>query len=384
MKEDEETTLWDFGGGINPAAADQRLEDDAHDRPGLVKLGGGSDSFLDLGVPLEQKFLKLIDPKLFESGADRHRLRLQQKTADWCDAMYIRAEPTEENERSDYKVRWAKDKWVVKIPRAWLRNPKVQGINNPFHTAVNGDHVVVRYLPEGAVEIYTKAVYNAHPTFDRVPAAAPVVIVPTTDTQEREHIDLAQYTAYPGTTFDVAVVDGDSFKAAWEDILGDSGSYNHPKPAEFHHVLTRGDVDLHAHDTVRIQWNTGRWGEVTRLQHILEYTGPFRVTVPVHGRIHFNAAPDGPSDGSSLYHRSAQSFEREEYPHRRELPGNMSSAGGRVSRVLSSLVRTVAGAHPSATSRVSPVHINRNWSASYFDVPGDGPPVIYIPRRVTS
>lgn len=386
MKEEEEATLWDFGGGIDPAAADQRLEDDARARPGLIKLGGGSDSFLDLGVPLEQKFLKLIDPMLFESGADRHRLRLESKTANWCDAMYIRAEPTEENERSDYKVRWVKDKWAVKIPRAWLRNPKVQGIDNPFHTAVNRDHVVVRYLPEGAIEIYPKAVYNAHPTFDRVPAAAPVVIVPAADAQEREHINLAQYTAYPGDVFDIAIVEEESLKAAWEDVLGDAGTYKRPKPAEFHHVHTQGDLDFHSRDRLKIEWMTNRWDEmigvwdyVVRFQIIIEYTGPFRITVPAQGRMTFQAAPDGHADGQAITHRRMKSFDRDELPHRRELPGNMSSADGRLTRFISSLFRG-SRQHPSETERISPIHINRDWSASFFDVPADGPPVLYVPR----
>ena len=81
--------------------------------------------------------------------------------------MYIRAEPTDENRKFDHVVQQRMSHLVVGLPRAWLQNEVVKGIDNPFHKADPDDYVVMRYLPEGAIEIYLEEVYNAHPHFVR-------------------------------------------------------------------------------------------------------------------------------------------------------------------------------------------------------------------------
>lgn len=374
----QEATLWDFGGGIDPATAEMARGKETRVRRKFVDTGG-SGSVLDLGVRLERDLVERLDPLLLETGTERHRLRLQFEAADWTDGLYLRAEPTAADEKFDHVVQNPDSYPRVGLPRTVRQQETLRGVDNPFSRAELDDHVVVRYLPAGVIEIYPESVYNDHPDWIELRVATPLVLWSGDESDPVDHIDLAQHTAYPGAVFDVAVVEAESFKAAWKEILGDRGTHQHPKSAEFHHVLTRGDVDLHTHDTVRIRWRTGQYGEVVSLQVLLEYTGPFRVTVPAYGQFSFNASPDGLSDGSSLYHRSGLTFDREELPHRTDLPGNMSSADdGRLSRVLSSLgMRT----HPCDTTRANPVHIDRNWSAHYFDVPADGPPTIYIPRR---
>ena len=157
----ENPTLRDFGGGIPLSMMDSDDKREVRSREQFRKIKRG------LGVPLERDLIERLDPQLLETGEDRHWLHLQPREADWADAMYIHAEPTDENRKFDQAVMQRKGYPVVGIPHAWLQNEVVEGIDNPFHKADPDDHAVMRYLPEGAIEIYLEEVYNAHPHFVR-------------------------------------------------------------------------------------------------------------------------------------------------------------------------------------------------------------------------
>lgn len=168
---EEKTPSRVFDGGGDPSTVKLDDADEVRARKKFVKTGR-DHTIIDLGIRLERDLVERLDPQLLKTGEEQHRLRLCPKQADWVDMMYIRAEPTDENEKFDHVVRQSDDYPTLGMSRAWLRNEVVNGIPNPFHNADPDDYVVVRYLLEEAIEIYSEEVFTAHPQFTPVAASS--------------------------------------------------------------------------------------------------------------------------------------------------------------------------------------------------------------------
>lgn len=358
-------TLRIFGGGIDPAAADPDEEDEVHARKQFV-VTGGDRTITDLGVRLERDLVERLDPTLLKTGEERRRLRMHPQQADWADAMYIRAEPTDENRKFDRAVMQYDGYPTVGMPRAWLRNEAVNGIDNLFHTAGPDDHVVVRYLPEGAIEIYPEEVFNTHPEFTRLRAAAPFVVVSSDDSEEVDCFNLAAATPYDGQMFEIVPFDWKMFQFDVRELWDQPRA--RPTPDKFTRLLTADGVKPCSSRHLHIYWDT----EFQSLDEILsssseeeislklKNTERFRVILPAYGIVHICSFPVDEGDMPMLVHRS--------FAH----------------RITSSAVedddfRLLDWLGITRLNRKYLARINEDWWGCFFEVPEQGPPIIYIP-----
>lgn len=363
----EKTTLRVFGGGIDPAAANIEDEDEVHARKQFV-VTGGDRTITDLGVRLERDLVKRLDPRLLKTGAERRRLRMHPQQADWADAMYISAEPTDENRKFDRAVMQYDGYPTVGMPRAWLRNEAVNGIDNPFHTAGPDDHVVVRYLPEGAIEIYPEEVFNTHPEFTRLRATAPFAVVSSDDSEEIDCYNLAADTPYDGQLFEIVPFDWNPFHDTtdWDQIssLGPLLTVD-----EFTRILAGGGLKPHSSSNICICWDP----EFVSSEEVfppesdetlclkLKETGRVRVILPTYGIVHIYCSSVDPRELPMLIHQS--------YEH----------------RISDSAIedRAYRFSDENGITRINREHVGRindQWWGHFFKVPKHGPPLIYIPK----
>lgn len=362
----EKTTLRVFGGGIDPAAADPGDEDEVHARKQFV-VTGGDRTITDLGVRLERDLVERLDPQLLKTGEERRRLRMHPQQADWMDAMYIRAEPTDKNRKFDRVVMQYDGYPTVGMPRAWLRNEVVNGIDNPFHTAGPDDHVVVRYLPDGAIEIYPEEVFNTHPEFTRLRATAPFVVVSPADSEEIDCYNLAASTPYDGQLFEIVPFE-------WDGVADLFGSQeDRPSRKEFTRLLTNDGIKPCSTPMIQLLWNREPRLPIQlalaeeRLTLKLKDTGRFRVIIPTYGMVHIYSHPIDPSESHILVHRSLK--DKIVYP------------------IVEGISPRFEGSDVVFADENGRIFINgyytarldEHWWGCFFEVPETGPPIIYIP-----
>ena len=353
----EQTSLRAFGGGVDPSAVDPDDGDEVRTRKRFVATGGDQT---DLGVRLERDLVERLDPKLLETGKERHRLHMHPQRAAWADAMYIRAQPTDENRKFDRTVMQLKGYPTVGMPRAWLRNDIVNGIDNPFHNAGREDYVVIRYLPEGAIEIYTAGVYNASQRFVRIRAVAPLIMLFSEGSDDVDCYNVAASTPYDGQMFEIVPFDWEVFAQYFRDRIG-KGSVisqrNRPTQDEFSRIMAAGGVTPCISPSVRIFWFTESAPQATTPALSLEDTGRFRVIFPEHG--HFRLAT----------HRLYDD-QRSSVSTRTDQPLFYRSFGQRIRDWI---------ARDNRFDGTNITRINKRWWGRFHDVPEDGPPIIYIP-----
>lgn len=361
----EQTTLWSFGGGVDPGALE--LDEDKEVRVRKEFLNRGRDQpMTDLGIRLERDLVERLEPQLLETGENQHRLRLSPQQADWIDAMYIRAEPTDESGKFVKKVREPDDYPAVWIPRAWLQREVVNGRTNPFHDADPDDHVVVRYLPEGAIEIYTEEVYYAHPHSYRIRAATPVVVMSHDEFNDIPCFNLAASTPSDGHMFEIVPFDWNVFQEYIDEDRYTSSGTRLPVD-EFNRVLAERDVKPCSAPLLQIHQDTGSLflreilsspGEETRCLELRDI-GWFRVILPAKRMVQICSFMESSIESQMLVHQSLA----------RGMTLWPAEGGG------------FANIGPSGIFRNEEyiAQINDHWYGRFFEIPEHGPPIIYLP-----
>ena len=357
----ENPTLRDFGGGIPLSMMDSDDEREVRSREQFRKIKKG------LGVPLERDLIERLDPQLLETGEDRHWLHLQPREADWVDAMYIRAEPTDEEWKFDHVVQNPDTDPLVEMPSALLRNEVVKGIDNPFHKADPDDYVVVRYLPEEAIEIYLEEVYKAHPHFVWIRAAAPFVVISSDDSEEILCYNLAASTLYGGQMFEIVPFDWEVFCEYFQDIIGrDLSEWEEAPPRldEFKYVLRKGGVKPCS--TLRIQIDCGTESTPIAITAdlVLNNTGRFRVVLPPHRIIQVNTFLGDFREVTMIIHRSYEHRITDTAVEDKGLNFEDENGVTRINRKY-----------------IAPITEDQNWFSHFFEIQEHGPPIIYIPAK---
>jgi len=372
--EGEETTLWTYGGGIDPAAVVSGFGDEVRMRTQFV-VTGGDRTITDLGVRLERDLVERLDPELLATEEDRHRLRLRPQRADWAEAMYIRAEPTGGTRKFDRTVMRPDGYPTVGLPRGWLRNSVVSGIDNPFQAADAGDHVVARYLPEGAIEIYTVELFNAHPRFTRLRALAPLAVLSGEESEDAVPFDRPAAARYGSQVFEIVPFDFDLFEEACQSRINNNlykFDEDLPTPADFHRIFAEGAIEPVSPPYVVIDWEeepetgmgteelggeeTETWMDRKKLGH--EKTGGFRVELPARGAYYIGDSVRDPRVNEWLIHRSSEQIITD--PTRNECRIEFGNDTDRFNRKYFD-------------------RINQHWWGRFFEVPEHGPPIVYIP-----
>lgn len=362
----EKTTLRAFGGGIDPAAVDLDDEDEVRARKQFV-VTGGDRTITDLGVRLERDLVERLDPRLLNIGEERRRLRMQPQQADWTAAMYIYAEPTEENRKFDRVIMQYDGYPTVGVPRAWLRNEAVNGIDNPFHTAGPDDHVVVRYLPGGAIEIYPEEVFNTHPEFTRLRATAPLAVVSPNESEDIPCFNLAASTPYDGHMFEIVPFDWNVFQD-YIDRDRSTLSGNQLTVDEFNRVLTERGVKPCSTSLLQIHWDTrslflkdvlSSSREETRCLE-LENTGRFRVILPAKGMVQICSFTEASVESQMVVSQGLA----------RRLKLWPAKDGG---------FNHIGLGTGTVHYRRYIAQIDDHWYGRFFKIPEHGPPIIYLP-----
>lgn len=356
----EQSTLWPFAGGLDPAELDTADKDEIRSKGKVVKLGGPDSG--ELGLKLKRDLIEWLDPQLLETGEGRRRLRLQPQQADWADAMYIRAEPTEENLKFDYVIRNPESYPAVVLPTAWRRNDVVNGIDNPFHKARSGDRTTVRYLPEGAIEIYTEEVFNANPRFVRLRALGAFAGLVLADSEPVNYSNPAAVTPYDGQMFEIVPFDLDVFFKHFRSSSGRDLSESQGgrlTPDDFTHILTEGGIKPCSTQVMQIHWGT-KFTPQNEIVLLERETARLRVVLPTYGMVHLCTYPVAPRELPMLIHRS--------HDHR-ITDSAVEDSGFWVS-------------DETGTTRINRKYLARideEWWGRFFETPEHRPPIIYIP-----
>ena len=353
----KQAKLWRFGGGVDPVVLENEDEKNEVLSKEAVRVASSG-----LVIRLKPQVVKRLDPRLLETGEEQRRLRLRPQRADWVDAMYIRGEPTDGNRISDYVVGGSEEYPALRIPSRWLQNETVQGWHNPFHDVAPGDPIDIRVLPEGVIEIYTQEVFDAHPRFSLLRALAPFTTLFSGKSKKAITFNRAAINRYGGQIFEIVPINIDRLENACRNQISDdlyTDNQSLPTPDEFQHVLAEEDIEPISNAHMSIAWkpDSEKRQNVQALEK--EDTGRFRVKLPARGKYHLKGGLHLHLDDHLLIHRSSE----------QSITDSAWDNG-----------RPTVSSETKQFNRKYFARINGYWWGRFFEVPKNGPPIIYIPQ----